>query len=338
MPPGAPGTQTAGEARDAVTAADAGRLFVVCPVFLDGESFLRLRGELLARLGEALPARPVRFLVVDDSAGTDPELSRLRGLADVSLLTPPFSLGHQRALVFGLRSLGPRLDDDDVIVTMDADGEDRPEDVSRLVAELLAEPPAPGRIVMARRTSRQVSPLFHVMYFFFVILFRLLTGTLIRTGNFAAYRGFVVRNVLFHPHFDLSYSASLVSLDLDVRFVPCPRARRYAGRSRMSPLKLIRHGISMLMPFLDRIAVRALVAFSGVFGLGAASAVLAGALLALGMPIPAWTGRALGVVLLLSFLALGNFVILFAIYAQSQGAALSGLERARRPPPDLGEG
>jgi hypothetical protein len=311
-----------------VTPGEANRLFVVCPVYLDTESFLRLRVELRARLGEALPAARVHFVVVDDSAGADPEIARLRALEEVEVVTPPFSLGHQRALVFGLRRLGGRLADDDLVVTMDADGEDRPEDVPRLVAELLAEPRAGGRIVMARRTSRQVSWTFRLLYVFFVILFRVLTGTLIRTGNFAAYRGFVVRHVLSHPHFDLSYSASLVSLNLDVRLLPCARARRYAGRSRMSPLKLIRHGISMLMPFLDRIAVRALVAFSAVFGAGVVSGLAALVLLALHVPIPAWTGQALGLVLLLSFLALGNFVLLFAIYAQSQGAALSGLERS----------
>ena len=36
------------------------------------------------------------------------------------------------------------------------------------------------------------------------------------------------------------------------------------GRSRMSYSKLIRHGVSMLMPYLDRIAIRALISFSAI--------------------------------------------------------------------------
>jgi hypothetical protein len=300
------------------------RLWIVSPVFFDVEPYLRLRAELQAILGESAAAH---FVVVDDSGGGDPGMQALASCSDVRVLTPPFNLGHQRAIVFGLRSLAAEIAADDLVVTIDADGEDRPADLPRLLATLRADGAAPRRIVLARRTSRQVSLAFRVLYAFFVVLFRFLTGTVMRTGNYAAYSGWVVKNILFHPHFDLCYSASLVSLNLDVRYVPCPRAPRYAGRSHMSYFKLVRHGTAMLMPFLDRIAVRALLGFSAIFGSGMALAMLAAVLLLFtSIPVPAWTATALLATLVLSFFALGNFVLLFAIYAQSQGAAMSGLE------------
>jgi hypothetical protein len=149
---------------------------------------------------------------------------------------------------------------------MDADGEDRPEDLLRLIAPLREEPEKRRTLCVARRTTRRESFQFKSMYFFFRLLFRALTGVTVRSGNYAAYRGWLARRMLRHPYFDLCYSSSLVSLDIPVTSVPCPRGERYAGRSRMNLFSLSMHGLRMLMPFTDRIAVRALAAFSVIFG------------------------------------------------------------------------
>jgi polyisoprenyl-phosphate glycosyltransferase len=310
------------------------RLWLFTPVYKDSESFEQLRQRLLAilaPLGFVPGSSAPRFVVIDDSGGTDPEIERLRAKSDVRLLTTPFNLGHQRALVFGLRTLEQELHPDDVVVTLDADGEDRPEDLPALLEALLRGPGRPA-LVLARRTTRHVSLRFQVLYFFFKLLFRSLTGVVIRTGNYAAFRGILVSRLLFHPHFDLCYSASLISLNLDARFVACPRGRRYAGRSRMDYFRLVRHGLSMLMPFLDRIAVRALLAFSFTFAAGISLSLLVLALLLFAKTVfPWWVPAALVSSLLVSLIALGNFLVLFATYAQSQSASLRTLERAGGP-------
>lgn len=312
----------------------APRLWLFVPVYRDTESFFRLRENLLKILNQAAVAPGAsdrRFVVVDDSGGVDPEIGRLRSLPDVRVLSTPFNLGHQRALVFGLRKMEAELASDDIVVTMDADGEDRPEDLPSLLQALLVSAERPT-LVLARRTTRHVSLRFQVLYFFFKLLFRSLTGVVIRTGNYAAFRGWLVSRVLFHPHFDLCYSASLISLNLDVRFVPCPRGKRYAGRSRMDYFKLVRHGIGMLMPFLDRIAVRALLAFSFIFGSGISLSLVVLALLSFTeTSFPWWIPPALGSALAISFIALGNFLVLFATYAQSQSASLRALDRSHQP-------
>ncbi len=307
------------------------RLWFVAPIFRDVESFGVLREKLLAVLNEPTLAErhgETRFVVVDDSGGADPEVARLRSVHDVRVLTTPFNLGHQRALVFGLRKLEGELHGDDVVVTMDADGEDRPEDLPALLQALHGSAGRVPALVLARRTKRQVGVGFQVLYFFFKLLFRSLTGVVIRTGNYAAFRGVLVSRVLFHPHFDLSYSASLISLGLDVELVPCPRGSRYAGRSRMDYYRLVRHGIGMLMPFLDRIAVRALLAFSFSFGLGISLSLLALLLLLFThASLPWWMPPALAATLAISFISIGNFLVLFASYAQSQSASLRNLDR-----------
>jgi hypothetical protein len=306
-------------------------LWIVSPLYLDVESYLQLRQELRELLAGSPEVAGPRFVVVDDSAGSDAQVRALADLPDVTVVTPPFNLGHQRAIVYGLRMLEPRIADQDVVVTMDADGEDRPADIPRLMEALLRDPGNRRKIVLARRTQRHVSWAFKTLYFFFKLLFQGLTGLVVRTGNYAAYRGWAVRQVLPHPHFDLCYSSSLISLNLDASYVPCARGRRYAGESRMGYLKLIRHGISMLMPFLDRIAVRALLTFSATLALGLGLWMALALVSARSVAVPAWAlGSALAVSVV-SFVALGNLIVLFAIYAQSQSVALSRLDRAGSP-------
>ena len=120
-------------------AAPGPRLWVVCPMLRDTESYLRLHDEVLDVCRRHGWSDAVRFVVVDDSAGTDHEVAQLTRFPDVTVLTPPFGLGHQRAIVYGLRYMTPEIGPDDVVVTMDSDGEDQPSDLPRLVEELRIE-------------------------------------------------------------------------------------------------------------------------------------------------------------------------------------------------------
>ena len=313
--------------RDGGPVVSPDRLWIVCPSYDDVVSFTMLRKRVLEVMRDEHVDRPVRFVVVDDTGDNDEEIGDLDSLDDVRVVTPPFNLGHQRALVYGLRTIAPELDDDDVVVTMDADGEDRPEDLPRMLAPLLAAPAQHHALCVARRTRRRESFRFKVMYFFFRLMFRVLTGQTVRSGNYAAYRGWLARRMLRHPYFDLCYSASLVSLDIPVTLVPCPRGERYAGRSRMNSFRLFMHGLRMLMPFTDRIAVRALVAFSAVFGLGVVgSLVVVAVRLFTTAAIPGWATTSLISIVILSFLALSNFVVLFVVFSHSRGLSLAGLE------------
>lgn len=303
-------------------------LWIVCPVYLDVASFLVLRERLRSVIGStpALAGLEARFVVADDSGGTDREVVRLAELGDVRVIEPPFNLGHQRALVYALRRIAGDVHDDDFVVTMDADGEDAPADVPRLIDELL-DAGSDRTVVLALRTSRAESLGFKLFYAAFKVLFRTLTGTYVRSGNFIAYRGWVARRVLAHPAFDLCYSTTFTSLRLRRRYVPCARESRYAGQSRMGFSKLVSHGISMLMPFLDRIAIRALILFTAIVALCVllASAVVA-VKLGTDRAVPGWATSTLLALSISSIVALGNFVVLFAVYAQSRGLSLSNLE------------
>jgi glycosyltransferase involved in cell wall biosynthesis len=310
-------------------ACGAGTLWLFTPVFRDVECFLRLRADVLSstRSVTALEKLDRRFVVIDDTAGLDDEIAKLAPLSDTIVIRPPFNLGHQRALVYGLRKMSRRMREEDIVVTLDTDGEDRPEDLPRLLAPLMQDGNHPRRLAVASRTHRKESLSFKLMYRLFKLLFRILTGTVINSGNYAAYRGWLVRHVLAHPYFDLCYSSSLVTLGMDLWYVPCPRGTRYAGRSRMTFFKLAMHGFRMFMPFLDRIAVRALSFFSVILALAVVAATLVvGVRFLTTLAIPGWATFTLLLIFIASLMALGNALILFSIFAQSHGLLLRGLE------------
>lgn len=306
--------------------------WLVTPVYRDVRSFLVLRRNLLESLTET-DGGAARFVVIDDTAGQDPEMESLREFDDVSVLQPPFNLGHQRAIVYGLRKILPSVADDDLIVTLDADGEDRPEDLPRLLAPLRAEPQRRQQVALALRTKRRESIGFKVMYRLFRLLFRALTGTTVRSGNFAAMPGSVARKALRHPTFDLSYSSAILAIDIPVEYVPCERGERYEGRSKMTFGRLGMHGLRMLMPFTDRIAIRALGVFVFFLVLGVLTALaILGIRLFTDSAVPGWAGITAVGSLIVSLVALGNFVTLFVLFSQTRAVSLANIEDMTEEP------
>jgi len=92
-------------------------------------------------------------------------------------------------------------------------------------------------------------------------------------------------------------------------------------------LRLFMHGVRMLMPFTDHIAARALTAFSAMFALTITLVlVVVGFRVFTDLTIPGWTTAALLGLLIVSFVALGNFIVLFAVFSQSRGISLANLE------------
>jgi polyisoprenyl-phosphate glycosyltransferase len=311
-------------------------IWILCPVYFDVASFRILKQRVLDVLADCGPEHRIRFVVADDSAGADPEIEDLRADHEIHVVTPPFNLGHQRCIVHALRILLRDVGTDDLIVTMDGDGEDRPEDLPALLAPL-RDPRGRARLVLAKRTTRQESRAFRFSYVAFKLAFRVLTGTTLATGNFAAFSASWARTALLHPYFDLAYSSTLVTFSEAV-LVPSPRGTRYEGRSRMTSSRLVMHGIRLFMPFLDRVAVRSLLAFAATLVAGIAAAIVIIAVrLFTDLAIPGWATYSLLLVLLITFVSLGNFVVLFAVFSQSQGISFSSLERseielAREPP------
>lgn len=301
--------------------------WIVTPVYRDVSSFEILRTRILEVMGRHELGGSVRFVVIDDTAGQDEQVETLRDCPDVLILQPPFNLGHQRAIVYALRKILPQVGDDDAVVTLDADGEDQPEDLPRLLERIEGEPHLRQRVALALRTRRRESLSFKVMYLLFRILFRSLTGETVRSGNFGAMPGSLAKRMMIHPSFDLAYSSAILAFDVPIEYVPCERGERYEGRSKMTFGRLAMHGLRMLMPFTDRIAIRALGVFVASLVLGAVLALVVAGIKIFGdSAVPGWASFTILGALIVSLVALGNFVSLFVLFSQSRAVSLANVE------------
>jgi hypothetical protein len=214
------------------------RVWLVSPVYFDVESYTRLRANAAAALAGPRPL-DVRFVAVDDTAGADPAIRSLESLADQVVITPPFSLGHQRALVFGLRRLSTRVEENDLVVTLDADGEDQPG--SAPVAGAAAQEGASVARWRRRPNAAAGEPRSRSLPAIQDLL-PLPDRHIDRSGNCAAYRAWLTHDVLFHPNFDLPPS-SLRSASAE-RAARAARAREaVCGPVKMTYTKLIQHGL-----------------------------------------------------------------------------------------------
>ena len=173
---------------------------VLTPVYNDWAALSALIAALDRELAHR--DRAATLVIVDDGS---PQDAHGLGPFDAAALTAieivhlRRNLGHQRAIAVGLAYLEAGHAPD-VVVIMDADGEDRPEDVNRLLDALESE--GSLRVVFAERTRRSEGRVFASLYWLYRLVHFLLTGERVRVGNFSA----VPRGLLRLPRRDRARS------------------------------------------------------------------------------------------------------------------------------------
>jgi len=236
----------------------AADLLILMPVFNDWESVEQLMSRLGAVLDEA-SLRASVLLVDDGSAQPPPEGLGTHvscGIVDLSIVRLRRNLGHQRAIAIGL---GVAYDDYPPlpVVIMDADGEDRPEDVPRLYRALASTPTVD--VVFAGRQRRSESITFTLFYHLYRALHKVMTGVSVRFGNFSVLRHSALAPLMVAPDLWNHYAAAVVKGRLRYAVVPAPRGRRLAGSSTMNFVSLFTHGLSAISVFSEEMGARVLI-------------------------------------------------------------------------------
>lgn len=210
---------------------------------------------LLERI-RTVVAEPLRsrlaFLIVDDCSVLNYESLPAGVGQSLSILRLYRNVGHQKAIALGLSYLADQSQTHPTIV-MDADGEDRPEDIDKLIQRGVEQP---GRIVFAHRAKRHESLLFRVFYEIYKRVFQLLTGKVITFGNFSLIPAGQLRKLAHVSEIWNNYPGGVIRSRLPYTAVPLERGRRLAGESKMNFVSLIMHGLSAVSVLMDTTAVR----------------------------------------------------------------------------------
>lgn len=278
-------------------------LVLVIPVFNDWESFRQLLRDIDAT--GYCGVRDLSIIAVDDGS-TDPIPEELTGRLDLrhvsslSLVQLKCNLGHQRAIAVGLAQAADTKAD--AVVIMDADGEDRPQDIRLLVEQHAAKP---GHIIAACRAQRSEGLVFRVSYYLYKMVFRLLTGQEISFGNFSLIPMHLVKRLSCAPSLWNHFAATVLRSRVPLLLVPIARGRRYAGESKMNFVNLVVHGLSAISVFSDAMLTRLLLFFVFATGVGALAAVVVIALrLFTDLATPGWASSVVGSVAVICLQAL----------------------------------
>ena len=238
-------------------------LTILTPVLNDWTSLAAMLTDLDRELEHTGLAAEV--VVVDDgstvSPGVEMATCRFSRISRVELLHLRRNLGHQRAIAIGLAFIhGERPCE--AVVVMDADGQDRPSDVPRLVRALQQEKSRP--IVFAARARRSESLMFKLCYHGYRALHRALTGISVRVGNFSIVPFQTLSSLVAVSELWNHYAAAVFKARLPFTTIPTHRAARISEGSRMNYFALILHGMSALSVFGEIIGIRVLAAASGL--------------------------------------------------------------------------
>lgn len=292
---------------------------IVTPVFEDEASF----AELCRRLAAVETAAGSRFHVIAVDDGSLGEPPRLASIADAGLsgeiLRLARNVGHQGAIAIGLARAASMANLSACIV-MDSDGEDTPESIPGLLA---AAARSNCDVAVAERAKRSETITFKLFYAVYKRLFRLLTGQVLRFGNFMALSPVALERLSGMHETSTHVAAATVKAKLRRADVPTDRGQRYAGQSKMNFPSLVLHGMRAVMVFSDLVLTRMALALVAMAAIVVAVVLGAVTMRFLGMTTPGWVTIVTGFALSL-FLQTGLFTMITLI--------VSSLGRVDTPP------
>jgi glycosyltransferase involved in cell wall biosynthesis len=240
----------------------------------------------------------VGILLVDDGSpeplhGWSSFASEHISRTDVLLLR---NLGHQRAIAMGLCMIKNEIQCDAVLV-MDADGEDRHQDVIRLLNCFRENAES---IVFAGRQKRFESVMFRAGYRGYRLLHRLLTGMSVREGNFSILPPSALDRLVTMSELWNHYAGAVLKSKLRQLRLSTDRGRRLGGKSHMDIVSLVVHGLAGISTFYEVVATRILMAsVSCVLLLSMVLGVVFGIRMFTNLAIPGWATYTSGLLLVL---------------------------------------
>jgi len=233
------------------------KIIILIPLFNDWKSVSRLLNEIDQQVKNW--NTEVSVLIIND-ASTEKRLGiefNFKKIKSIKILNMKKNSVHQRCIAAGLKYICKNEDFDRVII-MDADGEDRPEELNDFFNKAQKNP---SMTITGNRYKRSEGIIFKILYEVHKLLTLIFTGKLIKFGNFSSLPRIHVEQLIQKSYLWNSYSSSVVKTIYDRTFIPSLRGLRYALPSKMNFIALIFHSLAIISVFRNLVIIRSTIIF-----------------------------------------------------------------------------
>ncbi len=228
------------------------KILILIPVYNDWESLKKLIEEINENIKNFEEFNFECLIVNDASTLKAPELLKPSRFSSLELLNMRENKGHARCNAFGIRYIFQNKKFDNVIL-MDADGEDRPEEIKSLIKKIKENS---SLSVVAKRVKRSEGPFFQFLYQLHKLITFIFTGQNINFGNYCILTKSDVEKIYLKASLWSSFSGSVKKNLKPLNQINSIRGLRYFGPSQMSLFKLIIHSLSIIAVFKYNVFLR----------------------------------------------------------------------------------
>ncbi len=233
------------------------KFLILVPLYNDWKSFSKLLNEIDSQVSKW--DAEVSVIVVNDAStekisGVQTSYKKIK---KVKILNMKANRVHQRCIAAGLKYIYKNEVFDWVII-MDADGEDRPEELNDFFRKTQENP---NFTITGNRFKRSEGFMFKILYEVHKILTFIFVGKLIKFGNFSCLPRTHVEQLVQKPYLWNSYSSSVVRAIKDRTFILSSRGKRYVQPTKMNFMALVFHSLSIISVFRKTFILHSIVFF-----------------------------------------------------------------------------
>ena len=227
-------------------------IIIITPVYNDWDSFTKLTKEIDKVISNFNDISFKLIVVNDGSNEKAPKIELPSHITTIEILNMKINQGHAISLANGIKYALKNYEFDSLIL-MDADGEDRPEEIFDLINKAKE---LKNVSVVAKRVKRSEGPIFTILYNLHKLLTFIFTGKLINFGNFSLITKKDAEIIIKDPNIVYCISGTLKNKITKLGNISCIRGIRYFGPSKMPLLKLIIHSFSIIAVFKMNVFIR----------------------------------------------------------------------------------
>jgi len=228
------------------------KIIILIPLYNDWQSVIKL----LSKINEIVENwnTTVSVIIVNDaSTEQKPDFNmNFKKIRSIKILNMKENRVHQRCIAAGLKYICKEEDFDRVII-MDADGEDRPEELNDFFKKAQDNP---SMTITGNRFKRSEGFIFKLLYEIHKFLTLIFTGKMIKFGNFSCLPKEHVKQLVKKPYLWNSYSSSVVRAINERISIPSIRGVRYVWPSKMNFFALVFHSLAIISVFKKEVLIR----------------------------------------------------------------------------------